>query len=362
NPFFAPLIEICRKNGIQYRVFMPDLRPISGYGENAGSSWFLEWGQIALRKVLHRLWCGSETSMYRFIGKTLALLTFGVFRADICITNAGIYMDFLPAMNPHSRIVDLQHGVIYSTHPGYFDAQGRLLPLRDKESQIEYWVYGEGYRDCFFKNPQNARRLLGKVHVVGDVLRDTSPLELESLPLSQRTMILFSFQFVNDFTVEKLNEMKRIIEQMLSQVAKTSSMQAFQWRFRHHPRFSNCISLSDWEWKFPWFKETHSPINEILPSLFSNVTFNSTMAFDVASRGVPTIFLDNAALGWKNVFFTEYDYPFPVMTINDLIGMNENEYVRIETRLKKWYALYYSPFDTSLVKMLLLKSTKKSKV
>ena len=108
--------------------------------------------------------------IYRWYGLFAKFFFRRKFDADVIITQTGQFADELSSMFPTKRIVDVQHGVIYSTHDGYFTADGRLVEQYQFTKNREFWVYGKGYAECFFKHPENAKDLKDRVKIIGDVL------------------------------------------------------------------------------------------------------------------------------------------------------------------------------------------------
>ncbi len=354
NPFFDPIIAVCEREGISYRVFCAERhRSQSGYGERWGNSWVLFLAEVlALRCV--KWFKVSPQLSFRVWGWMANLLTFGHYRADICITVAGMHLEVLQGVAPKARLVDLQHGIIYSTHSGYFDPDGVLLPLLAENRQREYWLYGDGYREVFLRNPKNLTLLDGKLHVVGDVLRKRGT---EAQPLGmRRNRVILAFQFTPDFDSETLLAMKCTWERFLDSNRGVVDSHGLEVLIRHHPRFSGVIDFSDWGVRYPWLKTDTRSLQDALGDALCCVTINSTVVFDAAAWGVPTVLLDGVPLGWPNIFLKEYGYPYATCSMDELLRELSKSPIGVSEVLSVWYNRFYAKFDGENVLRLLLSS------
>lgn len=354
NPFFDPIIAVCERERIPYRVFCAEWhRSESGYGAKWGNSWILFLAEVlALRCV--KWFKVSPQRSYRVWGWMANLLTFGHYRADICITVAGMHLEILQGVAPKARLVDLQHGIIYSTHSGYFDSDGVLLPQLAENLQREYWLYGDGYREVFLRNSKNHALLGGKLHVVGDILRARGT-EVQSLDV-RRTRVILAFQFTPDFDSETLRLMKGIWERFLDSVRDLVASHGLEVLIRHHPRFAGVVDFSDWEARYPWLKTDTRSLQDSLSGALCCVTINSTVVFDAAAWGVPTVLLDGVPLGGGDIFVTEYGYPYATCSMDELLRELSKSSSDVSEMLSVWYNGFYAKFDGEKVLRLLLSS------
>lgn len=356
NPFFDPIIRVCERERIPYRVFCAErYRSGSGYGAKWGNSWILFLAEVlALRCV--KWFKVSPQRSYRVWGWMANLLTFGHYRADVCITVAGMHLEILQGVAPKARLVDLQHGVIYSTHSGYFDKAGVLLPKLAENRQREYWLYGEGFWRVFLRRPENWALLEGRVHVVGDVVRAGRCRQHPSKP---KTKILLAFQFTPDFPSPMLQQMKRLWEDFLDANRTVIEAEHLTVLIRHHPRFADVIDMSDWGSRYPWLSVDARPMEEVLAETRCCVTINSTVVFDAAAEGVTTVLLDGTPLGWSNIFRDEYTYPFAETDLGTMMTLLRESPTIVSERLALWYNDYYTKFDEGRLLKLLLGAERK---
>lgn len=343
DPFYDPIIRsIEGQRDIEWKVFVWQRGVECGYpSEQVDDYQVFELAGIWFYKICRLFaWRVPVWKIYRLFG-TLARPFFArKFAADVVITQTGQFAEVFDGLLPKARIVDIQHGVIYSCHSGYFDKDARLLPIYRACVNREFWVYGQGYADCFFKNPENAKDLQGRVKVIGDVIR-AGESRVEQEVRADKKLIVIASQMTTDFSNETLAELKKMYEEVFDACPSGKKIV-----FRHHPRFGNCIDLKDWKYKYrDVVFDDNREWREVFAEAVCLVTVHSTTAFDAAAHGVPTVFLDERRVGWPNVMKGEFEYPYPNMTISELCGMSVADRNEIANNVRKWYAQYYEPFD-----------------
>lgn len=344
NPFFDPIIDVCQENGIDWKLYLPSVRVETGYPKDHIrdyhrfsflSKWFwrmahvlLPWLSVARVHWLHGFFARPFCREWR--------------DADLVITIAQTYSNELVAMRPERRVVDVQHGVIYSNHTGYFSAHGLLRKELRGYLNYEFWLYGPGYANCFFKNPENSRWLDGRVKVVGDVVRHEVVMTGEDC----RRLIVVSGQFKPESDrvcmLDQVNGLRTFLKCFY---AKYGSR--YQVMIRHHPRFCGIAELDALHGEFPQFTETKEPWSALYGRMYLHVTFSSTVVFDAASNGIPSYFLmpsDPQDTVLENVFWRDdYACPFYGKSLDEMMADAGRAMVRADTR--KWYGQFYAPFD-----------------
>lgn len=350
NPFFDPIVTVCERECIPYRVFCAERhRSESGYGAKWGNSWILFLAEVlALRCV--KWFKVSPQRSYRVWGWMANLLTFGYYRADICITVAGMHLEILQGVAPKARLVDLQHGIICMTHTGYFGDGGVLLPILAQNRQREFWLYGEGYRQSFLKNPANAAVLKGRLHIIGDVLgcqRDAC-LYGEGRPVGTKDALVFSLQFTNSLSQAQMATLSADMVQVLERVEAEGLHRRYQVLLKHHPRYAGCFDLTGLYRRFPWAKETMQQTQDLIRRAAYHLTAYSTTAFEYAAAGVPTLFFWDDELNpeGRTIFLEEYAYPLGAAwkTMTSALDSPEEARRQAET-VKAWYRRFYASFD-----------------
>lgn len=346
NPFFDPIVRVCEENGIGYRIFLPHCHSDIGYRKSLVSctAWISVIGNL-IWKVARIIGFRDPCPVYFAYAKVLRMLTVKRHTADIVISCGGALGYALSRLYPDSRVVDLQHGVIFSKHSGYFNKTGRLTKLLQCMPNREFWVYGQGYADCFFKHPDNAKDLQGRVKVIGDVIRAGDKVGVDSWSGRDEAqdVVVFSLQLTADLSQEEISGSVTRMEAFFADFfAKYGDK--YKCFVKHHPRFNNVYDLSAFYAKFPQVMETKAPWTELYPQMALHVTFNSTVTFDCASQGIPTFLVDypGAKVIMRNFYRDDYEYPFYDKTVDDILGSPREE---IRRTIVDWYHRFYTPFS-----------------
>lgn len=348
NPFFDPIIKVCEEHGIEWRVLVPELPQECGYdserivsfrGLLIVETWFLRLVRLWHRKSLWKM----EVLFARIFGRFWAR----GFRADLYITIAGNMSYEFATIYPRARVVELQHGVIYSRHGGYFEDGARLKEARRALRNIEYWLYGQGYADCFFKNPDNAKDLERRVKVVGDLLGVTRHHEKNEG--ARRDAIVVSLQYTNDFGKDVLQSWTDDLTAVFAQMEAAGLQKRHQVLLKHHPRYANCFDISPMMKKFSWLQLTDRSTNDLISHAAYHITYFSTTAFEYAASGVPTLFTGSEKNRLsKELMYGEHAYPLPMgfETMKKALD-DQGEWARQGELVRGWYRKFYAPFDSS---------------
>lgn len=341
NPFFDSIIRVCEENGIEWKVWTPELCAKCGYSKER-MGYFRAFDKLSIivcrffRLVLRMDKYSAEMLfaklMKPFFGKK--------FKADLYITIAGNMCTSLAGMFPNVRNADMQHGVIYSKHSGYFTEDRRLRKIYQELKNREFWLYGQGYVDCFFKHPDNAKDLKGRVKVIGDVVRaDCMNNKLEfGVGVGERNVIAFSSQLTRDLDDATL---KLMVERTVKFFEEKYAQHGDKCRYviKQHPRFNDVCDISALK-ALPYLEHSSEPWSELFPKMKLHATFSSTVCFDAASAGVPTEFVpypENRILDGR--FYIE-DFSYP-------------ETDQSSVAIRAWYESCYTPFCKENCKKLL---------
>ncbi len=343
NPFFDPLIDVCEENGISYLlVEEPDRKTKFPSNKKAVVFGFWLYIIIGLRKILPVGLFSNKMQKEITIGKITAFFSLNYFKAKTYITISNSMIDVLLGFDNKANVFDLQHGIIYSWHPGYFQPNGEINEFL-KHERILILLSGNGYKSLFYKN--NATMLEQKCLVIGNpTYEDTEPLNLFS-----KKHILFTLQLTEDSGYNDLLTEKQELQVFLGNFQKIAEEKNISILLKHHPRYNNAIVISDLLEQFPFVTITNSTFEELSKSVFLHITKYSTSAFEFAKMNIPTVFLPNE-IG-KKIFEEEFQYPYyslPLEIWIDLYCNNDPKFVILAEETKKWSANFYEPLNKEL--------------
>ena len=341
DPFYDSIIKVIDgRLDYDWKIFISDKGVACGYLPSkvdyfrifdVFSIWFYRLCRLFA-------WRTPEWKIYRLFGWLARPIFAKKFAADIIFTQAGKFEDEFKMMLPMARVIDLQHGVIHSTHRGYFDEDSRLrLKFRDMKMR-EFWLFGQGFADCFFKHPDNAKDLHGRVKVIGDVMRHPH------VKRNIKNLIVVSGQFKPECSsrclleqVDRLREFLKEVDGMFADGCKVL--------IKHHPRFNGIEALDSLYKEFAFFAETKDTWDHLYCEMKVHVTFSSTVVFDAASNGIISNLIsppnDDPVL--ENWFWRDdYHYPYFGKNFKEVISLCDAE--GTAAAIKDWYAKYYEPF------------------
>ena len=354
NPYLDPIIDVCEKNGIDWEIWMPSRKTVNGYGPvHVKSYGTFHFVHNVIYRFFACLLCVSKQRANRWAahisGKYILkplLSRHGV--PNLIISLSGFLVEDLYYGFPHVRAIDVQHGVIYSRHSGYFDKNRRLWPLYwcDGFMNREFWVYGQGFANCFLEHPDNVKDLQGRVKIIGDVIRAgeyNRDGAVECGSEEVRNVVVFSAQLTADLTREEMAASVKRMEEFFDEFFKKFG-DRYECLVKHHPRFANLYDMTGFFAKFPQLKETKEQWAELYPRMVLHVTFMSTVTFDCASAGVPTYLLDfpAAKILKRDLFRNDYAYPYFDKTVEEILAIPTEE---ARKTMMEWYRKFYAPFD-----------------
>ena len=348
NPFFDPLIDVCKKHNLKYLLIEePDKSTKSPRNPKAFKFDFWWSAIMLLRKLVPIGFFTAFHNREEFIGKLIALFSLGKFKSKNYITISNSMVNLFSGLNSSSRVFDLQHGIIYSWHWGYFNKRGVLRAgLRDK--RIYFLLYGEGYANSFYYNAENQHyNISNRVKIIGDVLQNNNEL----IPLSgtKKATVLYSLQLTQDAGKELLEKQKKELIEFLESISDLFKRHHLTLLLKHHPRFNNAINIDEVNDRFAFVKFTIQPASELCKLIFLHLSQTSTTTFEYARVGIPTWFVSSTinGLGYK-IFMEEYAYPITGDTLEPLMEIylrDEETYLQHTQKVISWYQRFYSPFN-----------------
>lgn len=347
NPYFKPLIELCKSNSIKYIALE---EPAPGYPSDNHSIKADVFVYFAL--VMHRILINilglSQHEADKRIGKIIDALTFHCLRAKTYVTISNSMIDVLGELNPCGNVYDLQHGIIYYGHPGYFLSENELRP-EFKISNRRVLLWGKLYKDNLWKLPGDIDSD-NKFIVIGYPMYK----KIHVASLMKDKIIIVSLQFTGDLLQEKENHLM----EMLEQFAETAIKNGYSLILKHHPRFSEGIDLNPLLQKYKGrIKLTKGSLDELARKSMLHVTWGSTTTFEYASYGVPTLFLYDEVFDWAtNLFYGQYSYPlYKGMNMKQVLNRisQPDDYTADCKAVRDWYESAYSPLNNDLLLKIL---------
>lgn len=279
------------------------------------------------------------------VSKVMNCLTLGKLKVDCYISMAGLFIEMFGDMNPDGIVYDLQHGVIYAGHDGYFKSDGGVSESLSADN-CKILLWGEGYKELFTHSDKIKD---DKVRVIG------YPVEQSERPKTNegRNTILFSLQFTASVDYDTLEYMKTMLDKALSSI----DFNRYTVKLKHHPRYNNVISLDDISKKYPNISYCDDSLEDMVKECLLHVTWFSTTCFEYAKYGIPTYILsDSRSTLGNEIYYFQFKYPVlkglsleeVLKLLNDPIKSEE-----ISVRVREWYLKLYSPFNEKTAKSIL---------
>ena len=273
NSFFDKLLETCEKNGVSYRLYEePDRgtdKPRNPKARKADFFFRIVWFVRNVVKIF------SRKDFYhreKYVARIVNVLTFGYFKSPVYVTISESMLYLFAYMNDDGRVYDIQHGVQYKAFRHFYDEQIYLKYHYDK-SNIYFLNYGKGYRDALISGAEE--RMGGRVHVIG------SPLDIKNIDVryeGRTNRVIVALQMTDSSNLDELKYLKGQLDELLDQFVGLDYIVLL----RHHPRFNNCIDISDLLQKYPFAVISTERLENIAEHVLLHITISSTTAFDIA--------------------------------------------------------------------------------
>ncbi len=347
NPFFDRMLDVCDRNGIDYDLMEePDPGTDKPRNSQAIKADTFFWTVTIIRKILLLLLPNKDFyEREKIAAKILNYLTFGKYRYRTYITISGSMFHMFANLNHKAKVFDMQHGILYKTHPTFFE--NRRLRPQFLHPNLHFLFWGKGYEDNFVRGDEEV--LKGRTHIVGyqDAVDGRYDRNEGVIDNSSKRSVVVSLQFTNSLSAQGLEDMKNALALFLDKISELP----VKVLLKHHPRYNNCISIDDLQQRHNNTELTDLPLCDLLDNTLLHATFNSTTAFEFAQFGIPTYFIpqDNAPI-IESLFYKEYDYPlYASGTIPDVFARltSSDNYKSDSGIVYSWYQRFYSPFDTA---------------
>ena len=354
-PFLKPFEEICQKHGLRYLIIEePVLFSKQKYKHNPNALSFRLFFFLVLvaRKIIPLKRFSSLEEREWLIGKIFRILFFRNLKFDNLIVLSGSMVGFFRGINPNAEIFDYQHGLIKSNHPGYLTQSGEV-PLHILQNRVKLLLYGNGFKEILQKRNKYYRKnsfVIGTYYSIEDTKID----------YSSNKQILFSLQIVDTNT--SLNNI--ILDEILNFLDENEAFfnqHELKIMFKSHPRFTGDVDIGKIE-KFDFAELIEDDLFKVLKKSFLHITYSSTVTFDAASLGIPTLLLENTIPheDFDNSYYFE-DFRFPIdRTSRENFKTDISSYLSdavyyalSSQKVKSWYSEFYQYFDENLLLSLL---------
>lgn len=347
NPYIEKLISTCKDNGVSFlQLESPEYDAPQPRDPDAVRADLIFWLMMLINKLALKINGGDKHKAHRTVAKTIGYLTIGKLKAFNYVTMAGLFIEIFQELSPDSTVYDLQHGIIYAGHPGYFDSKDDIsISLSAANCKILLW--GEGYKDLFVNS--SIKNVEDKVNVIGYPIEQNKRID----SATPQNTIIFSLQFTPDLDYDTLFHMKEMLDKALS----TIDPKKYDIKLKHHPRHNNVIDLSDILRKYPHVVFTDETLENLISKCILNITWFSTTCFEFAAYNVPTFLLSDSRLSSGfDIYYTQFKYPvFKGLSLPEIMPVlsDKQKMHSIGESVHTWYTRLYSPCDINVIKSVL---------
>jgi len=356
NEFFKPFLDSLSKGGYSYTLWEEsDLKgAYRHYPRNAEAIPldFITLVQVLLRKFFtkkDKSYSIQEYDNYyereKKVSKWIKTIFFRKFNAKMYIVLANNNVTLWREINPSAKIIDYQHGMIWNGHDTTL-VDYEPHQIKTKNSIINM-VYGKGFRDLLIDFDETNFYSQNNVIDIG--------FYHKIFPYQKRKnnrVILYSLQNV-DLSSNK--EYYEIIKKIIYTNKNYFIDNNYQVMFKNHPRYDRDDKLVfDEELSFISWIDDNVSIDKIIDDISLHITSKSTTAFDLALKGIPTIFVDVLeSRSPKSIFFNQYNYPIKEFILSDEVRLqyllfiieDDEKYQEYSQLVYNWAREFYQDFD-----------------
>ena len=326
NIYFMPLINACQQERISYSIFEePDFFSSSERNKNAIPFDFIFLLIILLRKMFNSEMNDREKDIK--IGRFLSKTFFRNITFNNVITISQSMISTFRGIDETCSIFDIQHGIIHPNKPNYLMEGNPEKNIAD--NKIQLLLSGDSYKKLMIEN-DSTTYFKDNSHVIGSNFIKGS-LRHEAF----NNNILVSLQFTHDHSESD----NAIFLQSLEQVIRSTDDEVVTFYLKNHPRFNDEVNLTAL-FNLNNVKLAPSNINDCFELCSLHITAYSTLVFEAALKGIPTILVSPISRynHFKNYFF----YPFS-NRISEFF--NQDFYKESSVKVQDWASSYYSNFD-----------------
>ena len=344
NEFFSPMYKICEKFNITYIVFEePDLSMKVKRGSKTIPFDFMYYLILFFRKIFPlRLFVTFEQREW-FIAKILKNIFLKRFNFRKCIVISNSMVGFFRGLNINANIYDYQHGLISSSHRGYI-SKDKLAQPHITENNIKLLVYGDGFKKILINSTNDCYYLENTdVYGIGFYIKKHN--------INDKINVLFSLQFT-DVNEDKDKKNFNILYLLITKLTPMFEKNNLILHLKHHPRYANHLDFSQLQ-ALSFIKFHSGDLSSAFDNCFLHITMHSTVTFEAAAQGIPTILIQNDTLN-PSFFESDYSYPVNIADITKISGLiesyieNDNLYNKDSNAVLEWYKDFYQPIDEDL--------------
>lgn len=367
NMFFEPFISTCKEHDINYKVFEETSLDgkFSMYPRNKDAIPldFLTLVQFILRKIFssNRIDYSNYDNFYKRevkVSKVLKTIFFRQFKSKIYIVLAHNNVELWRVVDPKSIIIDYQHGMIWNGHDNILV---NSMPAEIKVyNDLTIMLYGKGFKQLLLEND--------KTNFFNDKNTIDIGYYLPISPLNKKLnnkVILYTLQNVD---LESNTEYYNMIKNLLYDNKEFLEKNGYKVLIKNHPRYNRNDKLTfDEDLSFVSFVDDNILIDDLVDKVSIHLTSKSTTTFDLALKGIPTIFTDMLDVrSPRDMFINQYNYPFENYIMKDVKELEsvllnlENENIFNETSIEvyNWARKFYQDFDNNKIIKLLKSGTR----
>ncbi|MAW21495.1 MAG: hypothetical protein CMD16_03770 [Flavobacteriales bacterium] len=326
NMYFSHLINACKQEGRSYTVFEePDFSLNSNRNKNATPFDFIFVLIILLRRMFNSE-MDARTKDVR-IGVFLSKTFFRCMSFNNVVTISQSMVSIFRGINSNCIIFDVQHGIIHPNKKNYL-----IEKYPDKNiiyNKMQLLLSGDSYKQLMIENDYT-KYFKNNSHVIGSyIIRED--LKHDSFNRN----ILVSLQFTHDHS----NAENILLLQNLEQVINSNDDETITFYLKDHPRFNFDVNLTDLL-SLKNVKPAPIDIDDCFKLCSLQITAYSTLVFEAALKGIPTILVNPLS---KYDYFNKYfSYPFS----NEIIDFSDKLfYKKSSFMVQEWASSYYSDFD-----------------
>ena len=368
NILFNPFQIFLKEHNIQYIVFEePDLSgSYKNFKVNNESISLMPVMvlEIILRRSL-RIFSNNDKDRIEQIVRSIShKIFFRNLQANSVITLIEHRAELWRLALPSAKIYDYQHGITYPGHPRYL-TNGEP-PYFKKTCNIITLTHSRFISNLLISNDRSGFYTHTNTLCVGYNYNSGS----NSKKSHSYLKILFSLQDVSDGDQNDLNFYNNKVLKFLKENIFFFKKNNIAITLKRHPR-ADLRSSQDYKNISPNIVMTsESDLHKLSHNHNLHITFNSTMAIDMASAGIPTIFLnlENPKnhlfpfLSPKKIFFSYLCYPLQDMRAVDtksfqaLITQYSEEFLspdsELSNKLLDWHNMIMEPFNSKCLNEL----------